>query len=180
MRFMGDLATLRGRCVARGVHLALAALFMAPHVADAAPCALLSVTTWYNTVIAGPYRLQFDDHDPPGPHGYRWITNTAMRILHPDGTSCMASEDIPIVALPIYLAGGRYLYMNTYSGSDSYLYVVDARNCATMWRSPDWYGVGFGRTKTGFYLPSVGWLRIRQDCLPGKISGKKLPPSVAP
>lgn len=158
----------------------LSALLMAPSPGFGAACTLVPVTTWYNTVIAGDYRLQFDDHDPPGPHPYRWLADAGMRILRPDGTSCRASQDIPIIALPIYVADGHYLYINTYTGSDSYLFVVDARNCKTVWQSPDWYGVGFGRTKSGFYLPSVGWLTVGPDCLPGKITGKPYPPLVAP
>ncbi len=80
----------------------------------------------------------------------------------------------------MYIAVGRYLYIDTYSGSEDVLYVVDARTCATLWQSPEWYGLGFGRTKAGFYLPSVGWLHIGPDCLPGKITGKPYPPEVAP
>lgn len=148
--------------------------------ATAAPCALLPVTTWYNTIFAGPYRLQFDDHQPPGPHGTAWVSNISMRIAHPDGSSCFASEDVDIVTLPIYITAGHYLYINTYGGSVGTLFVVDARNCATIWRSPEQYGLGFGRTKTGFYLPSVGWMTIRPDCLPGKITGKPYPPLEAP
>ena len=159
---------------------AMIALLTVSGPAIAAPCALLPVTTWYNTIFAGPYRLQFDDHDPPGPHGYSWVTNTAMRILRPDGTSCMADPNVGIVTLPIYIATDHYLYIDTYTGGDAYLYVVDARNCTTRWQSPDLYGLGFGRTDSGFYLPSVGWLSIGPDCLPGKITGKPYPPLVAP
>ena len=146
----------------------------------AAPCALLPVTTWYNTIFAGPYRLQFDDHDPAGPHPHRWLADPGMRIDQPDGKACTVSDRVAIVSLPIYIALNRYLYIDTYSGSVDILFVVDARNCKTLWHSPELYGCGFGPKKRGFYPPSVGWLTIRPDCLPGKITGKPYPPFVAP
>jgi len=145
-----------------------------------ADCILVPATTWYNTILVGPYRLEFDDHAPPGPHGTAFVSKVAMRISHPDGTFCMASGDVDIVTSQDYIAAGRYLYIDTYGGSVEVLFVVDARNCATVWHSPELYGLGFGPTKTGFYLPSVGWLTIRPDCLPGKITGKPYPPLVAP
>jgi hypothetical protein len=160
--------------------LVLFAIALAPALARAAPCRLLPVTTWYNTIFAGAYRLEFDDPDPPRPHGFVWVSKTPMRILQPDGHFCRASNNVDIVTLPIFIAAGRYLYINTYGGSVNILFVVDARTCRTLWESPELYGIGFGRTKTGFYLPGAGWLTIRADCLPGKIIGKPLPPRVAP
>lgn len=171
---------MRPRRIAALGFAACLALSAAASPSDAGPCALLPVTTWYNTIFAGPYRLEFNYPDPEGPHPDAWVSYTPMRIVHPDGSSCLASNDVDIVSLPIYIAAEHYLYIDTYSGSVDVLFVVDARNCATLWQSPEIYGVGFGRTKTGFYLPSVGWLTIRPDCLPGKISGKPLPPLVAP
>ncbi len=94
----------------------------------------VALTTWYNTVFAGTYRLEFDLHDPPDPHPYRWLADAGMRIKHPDGTSCTASPDVAIVTAQIYIAAGHDLYIGT----------------------------------------------IRPDCLPGRISGKPLPPLVAP
>jgi hypothetical protein len=154
--------------------------FTAPGSSDAAPCVLLPVTTWYNTIFASPYQLKFEDHQPPGPHGNAWVSNKPMQIIQPDGHSCFASDDVNIVTLPIYIAAGRYLYIDTYGGPDEMLFVVEARNCATLWDSPEVYGLGFGPTKRGFYLPTLGWLTIRPDCLPGKITGKPYPPLEAP
>ncbi len=156
------------------------ALLASPSPVLASPCVLSPAATWYNTIYAGPYKLQFDDHDPSGPHPYRWVADAGMRIVHPDGTICLASNDVSIVALPIYIAAGHYLYIYTYSGSEAVLFVVDARSCATIWQSPTLYGMGFGRTKTGFYLPSVGWMTIGKNCLPEKITGKPVLPLQAP
>ena len=152
----------------------------APRSSNAASCALLPVTTWYNTIFAGPYQLQFDDHDPAGPHPHRWLADPGMRIDQPDGIICTVSDRVAIVSLPIYIAQNHYLYIDTYSGSADILFVVDARNCKTLWHSPELCGRGFGPKKRGFYLPSVGWLTIRPDCLPGKITDKPYPPLVAP
>ncbi len=164
-----------------GIRLsALTALLALPSPVLAAPCVLTPATIWYNTIYAGPYQLQFDDHDPPGPHGNIFVANTAMRIAHPDGSSCLASEDVELLNVPIYIAAGHYLYIDTILGSDGVLFVVDARNCATVWKSPELYGIGFGRTKAGFYLPGIGWMTIGKNCLPEKIAGKPLPPLQAP
>jgi hypothetical protein len=103
-----------------------------------------------------------------------------MRILHPDGTSCSAGDNVGVVTLPIYVAGGDYLYISTYSGDDRYLFVVDARNCKTLWEGPDMYGSDFSRTKAGFYFPGFGWMTVGPDCLPGKISHKPSPALAVP
>jgi hypothetical protein len=145
-----------------------------------AGCKFEPVTTWYNTIFAGNYRLQFEDHDPPGPHGHTWVSNKPMQILRPDGTSCAASDDVGIVTLPIYIAAGRYLYIDTYGGGSSYLFVVDAPTCKTIWQSPDMGGYDLSRTRAGFHLPGVGWVSIGSDCLPGKISHKPSPALVVP
>jgi hypothetical protein len=138
------------------------------------------VTTWYNIILAGNYRLIFQDHAPPGPHGHTWVSNEPMQIKQPDGTFCLAADNVGIVTLPIYLANGHYLYIDTYGGDDRYVFVVDARNCKTVWQSPDWYGPDFTRTRTGFYLPHLGWLTIGPNCLPGKITSKPSPPLAVP
>ncbi len=95
-----------------------------------------------------------------------------MRILRPDGSTCMADDDVGIVTVPLYIAAGHYLYIDTYSSSEDVLFVVNAQTCRTVWQSPEWDGADFRRTASGFYIPHLGWLTIGPDCLPETISGK--------
>lgn len=78
------------------------------------------------------------------------------------------SPDVAIVALPIDIAADRYLYINTYSGSENILFAVDARTCKTLGRTPQWAGRGFRPIQSGFYIPGVGQMKIKADCLPDK------------
>ncbi len=140
----------------------------------AAQCALRAATTWHTVIIAGRYRLLFDDDAnlaarpqiDHARHGTAFVTNTdSFRIAGPEGT-CWASPRVGIVTMPVFIANGRYLYIPTYSGGDAYLFVVDAQNCATIWQSAD---IGHGmpvRKPYGYFLPGIGRVVIGRDCLP--------------
>jgi hypothetical protein len=147
-------------------------MLLAPTQGAGAACVFLPVTSWYDTILAGGYKLPFEDHYPPGPHGYTWVSSRNLKIIHPDGTSCSESDDVSIVTLPLYIAAKHYLYINTYGDGSSNLFVVDARDCKTLWQSPDMGGYMSVRTVSGFKLPNVGWLKVKPDCLPGKISSR--------
>jgi hypothetical protein len=146
----------------------------APVQGQAAPiCDLQPAASWYTTITAGVYRLLFDDESGPGPegvelppHGFAFVTNTdSFRISGPSGT-CWASPEVGIVTMPVFMGNGRYLYIPTYSGGDAYLFVVDAATCKTIWQSPDMEGGDVTRTPYGFFLPGVGQVLVKPNCLP--------------
>lgn len=148
------------------VTASIIAVSLWPRPGLAASCTLSPVTTWYNTVFAGPYRLEFDRHDPHGPHPDRWLADAGFRIVQPNGKICRVSSYVAIVTLPIYIAAGRILYIDTYSGSENIVVAVDARTCKTLGRTPQWVGGGFLPTKYGFYIPGIGPMTLTADCRP--------------
>jgi len=140
----------------------------------AAPrCDLHQAKSWYTTITAGSYKLLFDGDDDlsttpqieHAPHGNSFVTDTdSFRIAGP-GSTCWASPEVGIVAMPVFIGNGRILLIPTYSGSDEYLFAVDAKTCKTLWQSPDLDGPP-QRTASGYTLPGAGRVVIGPDCLP--------------
>ncbi|HYP64301.1 MAG TPA: hypothetical protein VEQ16_10445 [Acidocella sp.] len=137
-------------------------------------CDLRPASSWYTTITAGDYRLLFDDDADLGAspqiehaqHGNSFVTDTnSFRIAGPNGT-CWASPEVGIVTMPVFIANGRTLYIPTYSGSNAYLFAVDAPSCKTLWQSPGLDGGLPTRKPYGFFLPGVGRVFIGADCLP--------------
>ena len=142
--------------------------------AGASRCDLRLATTWHTTITAGNYKLLFDDDADLGAepqqehalHGDTFLTDTdSFRVMSPGGGFCLAAPNVGIVTTPVFIGNGRYLYIPTYSGSDAYLFVVDAKTCATVWQSADLDGMP-QRTAVGYDLPGAGGIFIGPDCLP--------------
>ena len=56
--------------------------------------------------------------------------------LHPSGgPACSVDPKVGIITAPVFDAGGRVLYVTTYSGSRSILFAVSAQNCNVLWQS---------------------------------------------
>lgn len=68
--------------------------------------------------------------------------------------------------MPVFIGNGRILYIPTYSGSEAYLFAVDAPTCKTLWQSPELDGGLPIRKPYGFFLPGVGRVVIGANCLP--------------
>ena len=111
---------------------------------------------------AGGYHLDLGEpDDPEAPRAWQG----PIRITSAGNTGCTVSEDVAIVEKPLSLAGGRLLYVTTYSGSEAQVYVVDAQTCAVKWASPSF--VGIPRITTGtLALPGHRPFKVGADGLP--------------
>lgn len=56
------------------------------------------------------------------------------------GRSCQVSEDVELITRPIDVWRDKFLYVDTYSGSMSRLFVVNVKTCRIAWTSPRYYG----------------------------------------
>ncbi|MBU6475444.1 MAG: hypothetical protein KGL10_07810 [Alphaproteobacteria bacterium] len=63
-----------------------------------------------------------------------------MLIRHGDGSACLVDPDVSIITQPVFSAGGRILYVTTYSGSLSVIYAVNIHDCGVLWHSPTFTG----------------------------------------
>ncbi len=80
-----------------------------------------------SSVAAGPYRPDLGEgSDNPN----RPVREAPIRIRAPDGTTCTVSDDVAVIEPPLSPVDGHLLYVGTYSGSGSRVYVVDADSCA--------------------------------------------------
>jgi hypothetical protein len=93
------------------------------------------------------------------------VWDEPMKLHPPGGPDCAVDPKVGIITAPVFDAGGRVLYVTTYSGSHSILFAVGAQNCKILWESrpfqkgPDLVGQKF--VFTGGPPISIG-----TDCLP--------------
>jgi hypothetical protein len=136
--------------------------------AQAAECPLETATTNQGDIFVPPFTLHMLPPSPPDLHPDSWDSAVPMSITGTVSKPCTVSSEVGIVTTPIILAGHRYVYVPTYSGSESRLFVIDAATCGIMWRSPIVDAAKITATTHGYNLPGHPPLIIAPNCLPEK------------
>ena len=117
-----------------------------------------------STATVAGYTIDLGEpDDPKSPRAWQG----PIRITQAGKTGCTVSDDVAIVEKPLKLMADHLLYVTTYSGSESKLYVVDAKDCSVRWTSSSFIGrpsIG----STALTLPGADRLRIDPDGMPGK------------
>ena len=86
--------------------------------------------------------------------------------LHPSGGAvCSVDPKVGIITAPVFAAGGRVLYVTTYSGSRSILFGISAQNCNILWESPP-FQKGPDLVGHKFVFTGTSPVSIGADCLP--------------
>ncbi len=154
--FEGEAVKTSVLGVLAGVVLAGAAL------ASGTGMAFVQIIPQGASAEAGGYHLDLGGpDDPEAPRAWQG----PIRITSAGNAGCTVSENVAIVERPLSLAGGRLLYVTTYSGSEAQVYVVDAQTCAVKWTSPNF--VGIPRITTGtLALPGHRPFKVGADGLP--------------
>lgn len=99
-----------------------------------------------------------------GPNGAR-VWDEPMTLQQSGGTACSVDPRVAIITTPLFDAGGRVLYVTTYSGSHSILFAVDARTCAVLWASEP-FRQGPELVEHEFHFAGASAVTIGADCLP--------------
>ena len=80
--------------------------------------------------------------------------------------ACSVKDNVAIVSLPLMLGNDRFLYVPTYSGSESIFYMVDTQDCSIRWQSQPYAGNAVFK-KNSIYLHEAGHIHLGIQCLPG-------------
>ena len=80
--------------------------------------------------------------------------------------ACTVKDNVAIVSLPLVLGNDRFLYVPTYSGSESIFYIVDTQDCSIRWQSQPYAGDAVFR-KNNIHLHEAGHIHLGTQCLPG-------------
>jgi outer membrane protein assembly factor BamB len=93
------------------------------------------------------------------------VWDEPMKLHQNSGAVCTVDRRVGIITPPLFDAGGRVLYVTTYSGSHSVLFAVDATNCNVLWASPAFVDrpMLVGREFVLSHAPAV---TVGDDCLP--------------
>jgi len=102
--------------------------------------------------------------DPNGPkHAMVW--EEPMRLRQPNGKDCTVDPNVSIITAPVFDAGGRVLYVTTYSGSQSFLFAINTSDCKVLWRSPTFTRGPYLKGRQ-FLFSGAGPVTVGADCLP--------------
>ena len=145
----------------RLVHIALAASLLAsPALAAPAACPVKEITNHGDFLSFGGYSMHLlgGDGDPTAWEGPMTVTSAS-------GKTC--SAELSIISPPFFAAGSHYLYVTTYSGSQSYQDLIDLRDCSDKWHKDDVF-VGSPQFVKGdtFIYREAAPVKIGPDCLP--------------
>lgn len=102
-----------------------------------------------------------------GPNGLKraMVWDEPMRLHQPGGAVCTVDAKVGIITPPMFNAGGRVLYVTTYSGSHSVLFAVNAANCDVLWASQP-FRTGPILAGHRFILSGAPSVTVGKDCLP--------------
>jgi hypothetical protein len=147
----------------RTIFILLVGLTLAmPAWAGGATSHFVRLTPHGSIVQAGKFQLNLGEADnsaaPTAWQGPIVVTDSKRH-------TCNVSADVSIVTNPIFLAHGNLLYINTYSGSENTLYIVNAQTCAIKWTSPAFAGIP-RITDNTLYLPDVKTYSIDPEGVP--------------
>lgn len=79
--------------------------------------------------------------------------------------ACTVKDNVAIISPPLMLGNDRFLYIPTYSGSESIFYIVDTQDCSIPWQSQPYAGDAVFK-KNSIYLHEAGHIRLGIQCLP--------------
>jgi len=97
--------------------------------------------------------------------GGAMVWDEPMRLAQADGTSCAVDARVSIITGPMFDAGGRVLYVTTYSGSRSKVFGVSMGDCRVLWES-GWFTRGPVLEGERLQFSDAPAVEIGGDCLP--------------
>jgi hypothetical protein len=93
------------------------------------------------------------------------VWDEPMKLKQPGGAVCTVDPKVGIITAPMFDAGGRVLYVTTYSGSHSILFAVNTANCDVLWASQP-FTTGPVLEGRKFVLSSTSSVTVGDDCRP--------------
>jgi len=93
------------------------------------------------------------------------VWDQPMKLHQPGGTVCTVDPKVGIITAPMFDAGGRVLYVTTYSGSHSILFAVDTTNCNVLWASQP-FTTSPKLVGRKFIFSGASSVTVGDDCLP--------------
>jgi hypothetical protein len=145
-------------------------MFAQPALSAPTACPIVPMKLTLDGGKAGPTAVILSDGSISGDQqsgDTAMVWDEPMQLRHQDGSTCAVSENVLIIAAPIFNAGGKVLYVPTYSGSNSHLFAVSISNCEVLWESPV-YTVGPKLRGEEFLFSDAPKAVIGPDCLPLK------------
>jgi hypothetical protein len=104
----------------------------------------------------------------PGRSNRVMVWDEPMKLRQPSGGVCTVDPKVGIITAPMFDAGGRVLYVTTYSGSHSILFAVNTANCDVVWASQP-FTTGPVLVGRKFVLSGAPSVTVGDDCLPARI-----------
>jgi hypothetical protein len=96
------------------------------------------------------------------------VWDEPMKVHRSGGAVCAVDPKVGVITAPMFDAGGRVLYVTTYSGSHSILFAVNTANCDVLWASQP-FTTGPVLVGRKFVLSSASSIIVGDNCLPAHI-----------
>jgi hypothetical protein len=137
--------------------LASAALcgFLYSSQAAYAQCEMQRLSPTNDTIVLGTKRITLGEADDPI-KPMSWVGPLKTEIC---------TFDIGIIEEPIALAKNGLLFVTLYSGSQTWITILDLKTCSTRWTSPEFYG----QAKFTSYELAMGPdnpISLNKQCMP--------------
>ena len=88
-----------------------------------------------------------------------------MVVSRQNHASCTVKDNVAIISSPLMLGNERFLYVPTYSGSESIFYIIDTQDCSIRWQSHAYSGDAVFK-KNSINLHDAGHVQLGPQCLP--------------
>ena len=146
----------------------LCAALIAPAAQATDPgCTLQPVHPVGSRIDSGALHLDLGSPDKPD-HPTAW--EGPIVINRQGRASCAVKDNVAIISPPLMLGNDRFLYVPTYSGSESIFYIVDTQDCSVRWQSQPYTGDAVFKQNT-VYLHEAGHIHVGAQCLPDSPAG---------
>lgn len=121
-------------------------------------CELTELTIKGRQAIFNDLIVEFGDPDDEV-NPQKWLEPVILQIAN--GKKC--TIDIGLNERPLVI-GGNNLFVQTYSGSNRRLYVLDIKKCSIAWDSGEYYG--YPAYKKGKFIIEGKRIKLDEQCNP--------------
>lgn len=139
-------------------YLVLVVFFSALFSHSSRACELTELTITERQAVYNDLTVEFGEPDDVV-NPQKWLEPVVLQI--PGGNKC--TIDIGLNERPLVI-GGNNLFVQTYSGSNRRLYVLDIKKCAIAWDSGDYSG--YPAYKNGKFTIEGKTLKLDKQCNP--------------